>query len=153
MLQEISPWDLGDIAVPLGCKENGQKRFKQLEPSFQYLELYAVAAGVIAWIHRFANKCIVLFSDNEAVVSMLNTTSSNCKQCMILMRKIVLYSLIYNVRVFAKHVSSQNNTIADSLLRFQMNRFHQLTTEKQMEPNPTPIPEEIWPIEKIWNKF
>ena len=75
-----------------------------LDPSIQYLELYAQTAGILAWINRFKNRRVVIFCNNQSVVHMINNTSSSCSNCMVLIRIIVLYSLIYNVRIFAKYV-------------------------------------------------
>ena len=33
-------------------------------PSIEYLELYAVTAAVLTWIHQFRNRRIILFCDN-----------------------------------------------------------------------------------------
>ena len=35
------------------------------DPSIAYLELYALTAGVMQWIHRFRNRRIILFCDNQ----------------------------------------------------------------------------------------
>ena len=63
------------------------------EPSIAYLELFAVLATVLNWAERFRNKCIVLFCDNEGVVEMINSSTSNCRQCMVLIRILTLHSL------------------------------------------------------------
>lgn len=51
--------------------------------NIQIVELYSVVLGLSLWIHRLANRRVVLFCDNEAVVHMLNKSSSSCKVCMI----------------------------------------------------------------------
>ena len=58
----------------------------EYNPSIAFLELYALTAGVIEWIHRFANKRITLFCDNESVVNMVNKGVSLCDRCMVLLR-------------------------------------------------------------------
>ena len=72
-----------------------------LKLSIAYLELYALTVCIMKWIHIFKNRRIILFTDNKSVRDMINTTSSNCANCMILIRMIVLKSLIENVRIFA----------------------------------------------------
>ena len=121
-----------------------------LDPSIQYLELYAQTAGILAWISRFKNRRVVIFCDNQSVVHMINNTSSSCPNCKVLIRIIVLYSLIYNVRIFAKYVESLKNEIADSLSCLQFNRFYELTAVKGMDSRNTQIPSRIWPLEKVW---
>ena len=130
----------------------GEGFIRIYDPSIEYLELYALTAAVVAWIHKFANRRIILFTDNESVKFMLNNNSSSCRNCMVLIRIIVLQSLIHNVRIYGKHVFSEENGIADSLSRFQHSRFKKLTKKRglRMTVKPTPVPEQIWPIEKIW---
>ena len=54
-------------------------------PSIEYLELFWVTVAVLHWLKLFKNKRIVLLCDNEAVVHMINNTSSSCKNCMVLL--------------------------------------------------------------------
>ena len=120
------------------------------DPSIEYLELFAMTAAILAWISKFRNRRVILFTDNESVMNMLNSNSSKCKNCMVLIRLVVMESLVNNVRFYARHVRSHLNGISDSLSCFQMARFRRLTKCKNLHANPSPIPECIWPIEKIW---
>ena len=123
---------------------------ENIDPSIGYLELCAITAGVLAWIDRFANRKIIIFTDNESAKSMVNTTSSNCKNCMVLICIIVLKCLVHNVRLYAKYVKSKSNSIADSLSRLQYKRFHKLTRNMKMSKTPTKVSKQIWPLSKIW---
>ena len=125
---------------------------KRTKPSIQYLELYGVAIGVLTWIRNFPNKRIVLFTDNKSVRDMINSSTSGCKNCMVLMRLIIMESLIRNVRIFAKYVSTKDNGKADALSRLDMERFRRIDKENKMDKYPTAIPEELWPMEKLWLK-
>ena len=87
-----------------------QEFIEKYKPSIEYLELYGVVAGVLRWIHRFSNRRIVLFCDNESVVGMIKITSTSCRNCMVLIRILVLKGLIENVRIFAKHVKGVKNS-------------------------------------------
>ena len=49
------------------------------QPSIEYLEIYAVAVAVLNWLKLFKNMKIVLFCDNQAVVNMINGSTSSCK--------------------------------------------------------------------------
>ena len=124
---------------------------RRADPSIEYLELFAVTVGVKLWIHRFANKEIFLFCDNMSVVHMLNRSSSKCKNCMVLIRIITLHSLIFNVKIRAKHVLTGDNGIADALSRLNLDRFHKLCAKERrmMDNEPHTMPAELWPIEKI----
>ena len=46
---------------------------------------------------------------------MVNNSTSSCKNCMVLLRHIILESLVQNVRVYAKFVKSVENGKADAL--------------------------------------
>ena len=79
------------------------------KPSIKYLELFAVSVAVLNWIRSFSNRRIVLFCDNESVVHMINNSSSNCANCMILIWVIMAEEIARNVRIFAKHVGTKQN--------------------------------------------
>ena len=119
------------------------------QPSIEYLELFGVAVAVVLWIRRFRNQRIILFCDNTAMTHMINNSSSTCKQCMVLIRYIVLESLRCNVRIKARYVSSKDNGKADALSRLDLNRFWSLSGGDMNCPN-TAIPDELWPIDKLW---
>ena len=86
---------------------------KQVGPSIEYLEFYAVTVAVLLWLYKFANSRIRLFCDNKSVVDMINSSSSGCKNCMYLIRVLTLEGLKHNVRIFAKHVRTRFNDLAD----------------------------------------
>ena len=121
-------------------------------PSIEYLELFGVTAAVLTWMHLFKNKRIILFCDNKSVVDMVNMTSTSCRNCMVLIRAIVLKGLMENVRVFAKHVEGVKNDLADSLSRGKISWFHKLCARKgkSMDACPVSVPDMIWPPQKIW---
>lgn len=119
------------------------------DPSIQFLELYALVVGVLIWIDHFKNKRVVLHCDNESVVHMVNNSTSSCKHCMILIRKLTFISMQKNARFFAKHVDTKSNPIADALSRNDMNRFWDLVPTSTNK-FPEKLPEEIWPIPHAW---
>ena len=89
--------------------------FLHLKPSIEFLELFALVAAVVAWIHRFANRNVKIFCDNESVKNMVNNTTSSCKNCMVLIRILVLQALIHNVKLSVQYVRSKDNDLADNL--------------------------------------
>ena len=110
--------------------------------------MFGVTIAVLLWIHKFKNRKIFLFVDNESVKNMINHSTSSCSNLMLLIRLIVLESMVQNVRVYAKYVKSKGNAKADAISRLQFNRFRELDQDMNLEPDP--IPEQIWPLEKIW---
>ena len=119
------------------------------QPSIEYLELYAVAVGVLNWVHRYQNRRIILFCDNISVVYMINRSTSTCSHCLKLIRLIVLYGMRFNTRVFANYVNTKANALADSLSRLNFKKFERLSYDN-MERKNTPIPRELWPMNKVW---
>ena len=80
---------------------------RDYKPSIEFLELYALCAGVLTWEKLLTDCQIIIFCDNQAVVSMINNLTSSCKRCMYLIRILVLNGLIYNRRVAVKYVCSR----------------------------------------------
>ena len=114
---------------------------EQCKPSIEYLELYALIAGVMRWAYKFRNRQIILFCNNQSVVDIVNATSSSCKQCMVLVRLLVLHSLTENVRIFARHIKGVDNYFSDCLSRLKLSKFKQLVKDfnKEFDNNPTEL--------------
>ena len=118
------------------------------KPSISYLELYAVTIAITKWVHRYANKKIALFCDNMGAVHMINSQSSNCRACMVLIRMIVVHGLIHNVQITAKYVSTKANTISDWLSRGKIAQFKKVFGH-MFDPTPEKIPNCLWPMDKL----
>ena len=120
------------------------------EPTIEYLELFALTAGLLTWGDELKNIRMVLLCDNMAVVGMINKLSSSCSKCMALLRLITLDNLVNNRRVFARYVKSSENGLSDALSRLQFSRFWKLA-QKSMNPEPSEISKTVWPASKIWS--
>ena len=125
---------------------------KKYKPSIKYLELYGVIAAILSWLNELKNIRMLLHCDNSAVVGMLNSLASSCKNCMYLLRLLTLNNLVHNRRVFTLHISSEDNFLSDSLSRLQFKRFWKLAP-KGMNRQPSIISPLIWPVSKIWQEF
>ena len=119
------------------------------KPSIQYLELFALTAVVLCWIRRYKNRRIIIFCDNQAVVKMINNSTSSCTNCMVLLRMVVLECMIQSVKIFARYVKSADNKWADLLSRDLIQQFKNIVGD-DIDANLTPVPEIMWPIHKIW---
>ena len=122
------------------------------EPSINYLELYAVTIGILLWIQHFQNCAIQIKCDNMSVVHMINNNSSKCRNCMVLIRLIVLHSLKVNVKVTVTYIPSKRNKYPDHLSRLRYRQFRRESKAEGIKFNNTPrqIPEELWPMSKLW---
>ena len=109
-----------------------------------YLELVPIALAIYLWGCEFKNKRILFFSDNSAVVSIINNKSSKSERVMSLLRYIVYWTLTFNFQLKCKHIPSFKNKIADSISRGQVEYFRQLAPAAQTYP--TTIPVQFWSL-------
>ena len=121
-------------------------------PSIEYLELLGICVAFFVWVHYLRNRRIVLFCDNQAVVTMVNNTTAKCKNCMVLIRKLTLKGLENNTRVFCHWVQGRSNEWADMLSRQKISLFKQFTQGTNICSTPTQLPQELWPPSKLWIK-
>ena len=131
-----------------------EKFIKNSKPSINYLELYAVTVAVVNWIHKYRNQRIYIFCDNMSVVQMINNTSSKDKNCMILIRILVLHGLTNNVKISAKHVKGKLNEYADMLSRLKYKEFwrHAKSHKRKFNNKPSAIPENLSDMDNLWLK-
>ncbi|KAK6165929.1 hypothetical protein SNE40_022735 [Patella caerulea] len=103
------------------------------------LELIPIVFAFITWSSYLQNKCVVLHVDNQALVSVINKQSSKSARVMSLLRPLVLQFLLYNIRVKAVYITSVKNDLADSLSRFQEQRFRALAPSAEKMPDSIPV--------------
>ena len=118
------------------------------DPSIAFLELYAVAIGVLKWLKLFKNRKVLLFCNNMSVVHMINEMTLKCGHCMKLIRLIILETLLWNVKLGAKYVNTKLNGKVDALSRLDIDRFKRIS--KNMNDQPSSMPEELLSIHKVW---
>ena len=112
--------------------------------SIAWLEFFPILVAVYVWGHLLAGKRVVLRSDNQSVVTIINKQTSKCPRIMKLVRAMVLRCLKYNLLLSSRHIPGRFNTIADSLSRFQVGRFWDAAPHAQ--PVATPVPALLWEI-------
>lgn len=108
------------------------------------LELFPVLVAVIIWGPIFANKRILLHSDNKGVVFAINCLSSKSDPVVTRLRHLVLYCLKFNIWLKASYIEGEKNCLADALSRLQMVRFRDLAPDA--EPVGTPCPPQLWDL-------
>lgn len=79
-----------------------------------YLELFPVVVALHVWGPLLANKKILFHIDNQAVVYIVNRQTSKSNEVMSLVRKLVLYTLKFNITFKAEYIYTKYNAIADS---------------------------------------
>ena len=108
------------------------------------LEFYPIVLSLMLWGDHIRDRCITFFTDNEALVHVINKSTCRDTSLMIFVRKLVLVCLRHNILFKAKHISGFKNTLADALSRLQIERFKKLAPA-YMDPMPTAIPSHLLP--------
>ena len=129
----------------------GTEFLLRCKPSIEFLELFALTAGIITWSNSLVNPRSIVFCDNEAVKNMVNSLASSCEQCRKLIRILALDGIQKNRRVFIRYISSKFNILADALSRGKMRLFWRVAP-KTMNKIKNKIPDCVWPVEKLWHK-
>ena len=129
----------------------GKDFVKQQKPSIEFLELFALVAGILLWGEDkdLTNMRAIVFCDNEAVVNMVNNSTSKCPKCMKLIRILIFNCMLHNRCIFVNHVRTEKNILADSLSHMNFTRFWK-NAPAGTSKYPDEVPHEIWLIEKVW---
>ena len=106
-------------------------------------ELLPIVLAVRMWAQHLKNKRIMFFTDNLAIVSVINNTTSKEKGLMLLVRQLVIVSLANNILFCAKHIPGRHNRIPDMLSCSQIPQA--LRVAPWLDPLPTAIPAEYLP--------
>ena len=81
------------------------------------LKFYPIVLSLLLWGDKIRDKCLTIFTDNEALVHVINKSTCKDTTLMIFVRKLVLVCLRQNILFKAKHISGFKNTLADALSR------------------------------------
>ncbi|XP_041916418.1 uncharacterized protein LOC121680893, partial [Alosa sapidissima] len=101
-------------------------------------ELYPVVIAALLWGKEWTSKSVLIHSDNEAVVHVINNSRSKSPALSPLIRHLIWIAASYQFIIRAAHVPGCHNEIADSLSRLNFQRFRSLAPEA--DPYPTPLP-------------
>lgn len=113
-----------------------EETFKEMS----FLELVPILLSISLWGQKlFKNKKIIMHTDNQALVSIINKQTSKSKRVMMLVRKMVLLLLENNIMFKAQHIYGKVNNIADALSRKQFQKFRTLAPNADQDPEPIPI--------------
>ena len=99
-------------------------------------ELVAIVVAVHVWSAVFANRCVIICSDNSGVVASINSQSSRSAMSMRWLRHLFLLTVRNNILVRARHVPGVRNVAADALSRGRTQVFREL--RPNAAPRPTP---------------
>lgn len=82
-------------------------------------ELFPIVLTLEIWGPFLANSKVIFKSDNMSVVHIINKQSSPDRSIMILVRRLVVAALQFNILFRAQHIPGVHNVVADRLSRFQ----------------------------------
>ena len=153
--QEIDFYTDASRKIGFGCYFNKRwafgswmKKLLNMRPSIEFLELFALCAGILTWEQLLRDVRIVIFCDNQVVVEMVNNTTSSCAGCMQLLRVRVLNNLQFNRRISVRYVRSSQNILADSLSRNKLSTFWK-HAPRDVNSSCDVVPECLFPIERF----
>ena len=115
-----------------------RQQLGQPEISIAWQELFAIVVACHVWGKFLQNKRIILNCDNESVVNIINSKRSRISRVMDLLRHLTLLTLKYNIYIRAKHIPGKCNQTADSISRFQFQRFRLLAPQADVTPYEIP---------------
>ena len=107
-----------------------------------FQELYPIVVAAILWGQFWSRRRIIFHCDNKATVYVLNKGRSHCPDIMKLMRRLVLIAGKNSFSYSAVHIRGQQNVLADSLSRLQIERFRRIVPPGT-PPEPCTVPSRV----------
>ena len=103
------------------------------------LEIYPIYLALVFWGPLLANKCVMIMSDNMAVVHILNNYTSKDPSIMVIVRLIVLSCMQFNIFIRSQHLPGKFNILPDLLSRNQVPRAKQMFPYLDQWPVQVPV--------------
>ncbi|XP_006818048.1 uncharacterized protein LOC100369622 [Saccoglossus kowalevskii] len=102
--------------------------------SMALLDLYPIVIAAMLWGRHWSQQRIRFNCDNQTTVHVLRKgrASSHCHSINALLRRLTLTAMKHNFIVLAQFVPGRQNSIADALSRFQLQKFHSLAPEAEL---------------------
>ena len=107
-------------------------------------ELVAIAAAVLAWGNHWADRQILIHTNNLNIVHIWTKGTSPNKEIMKLVRGVFLFCARTNINLLFQHIPGHINKRADLLSRLQVAAFKRL--HPTSDPIPTEVPAETWAL-------
>ena len=101
--------------------------------------MFPIVLSVAIW----ADRCVLLHTDNMALSEVINKKTMKDKELLILVCTLVLYCLRHNILFKAVHLPDVYNNKADALSWLQVDKFKFLDKDAELEP--TTVPQHLLP--------
>lgn len=108
------------------------------------LELFPIVLATEVWGERLRNKRVRFCCDNMGVVQAINSQTASSPPVVRFLRVLVLNGLSLNAHFIAEHIPGVKNSVADSLSRFQWDRFFRLVPEAERDGRS--FPKSLWSV-------
>jgi hypothetical protein len=116
---DTSTWPQG-MQVGAGCSGvySPAHRHLHMHPSqMTWCEMFAIYAALFTYRSLLRHCSVLFYTDNLTDVHVLNRQATRSARLAGLLREIYSISLNYNISVYARHRSGQDNILADFLSR------------------------------------
>lgn len=104
-----------------------------------FLEFFPIVVALEVWHKLWANKCIVFFTDNKAVMYIINNQTCKDESIMSLVRRLVIITLKHNILVKSCHIEGVKNTVPDLLSRLQVGQARRIARHLDEIPEHLPL--------------
>ena len=92
------------------------------DTSIVHLEMLNIVVAPRVWGHFWQHSLITIFCDNQAVVSVVDTSKTRDPFLGLCIRNIWLLTARWDIQLLVKHIPGNKNYIADTLSRVYSNR-------------------------------
>ena len=75
-----------------------------MQLSITFLERFPILLALQLWGPVLSNKCVIFWSDNEAVETIIDRQTSRCRAIMQLVRTLIIRCLEFNIHFKASHM-------------------------------------------------
>ena len=103
--------------------------------------LVPIVMACVVWGRAWKGQVVHVHSDNEAVVSVLNSGYSKDPQLMHLIRCLFFVLASWDIMLHASHIPGVLNSVADAISRD--NILFLFSKVPEVSRHPTPIPQEL----------
>ena len=110
--------ELDACLVGLGGRWKNQVYYVPLADQFPdfnivHLEMLNLLVAIRIWGDQWSSQKVVLYCDNQAVVSVLNNGKTHDLTLAAIVRNIKMQAAIKNISLYVVHMLDKNNVIAD----------------------------------------
>ena len=118
----LTPVVIDACPIASGSSYQGDWCYTPFEGQFEplcinYKEVLALEPAVLNWGHMWRNHKVLVYSDNQAAVAIINKGSCKHPLVMAALRRIFWDSAIHNYRLEAIYYPATRNLLADAVSR------------------------------------